>query len=99
MSEITSIWLTPEALEHVQKFKGTTISCALEPFEGGVEFQLKPELHYEEAVQTIHNFPITWYPALILEMLEAAWKKKVFRKGGASSMVTKLEQKNGWGPE
>ena len=30
------LWITKESLEHVEKWKGTTISCSLDPFDDSI---------------------------------------------------------------
>lgn len=50
---------------------------------------------YEDLVAYLREQPMTWYPALIVEMVEAAYKKKVFLPGGASTIIAKWEEKNG----
>lgn len=49
---------------------------------------------FEEAVQFIRGLPMSWCPALLAHMVEAAYEKKVFVPGGASSFVHKVEVKD-----
>lgn len=46
---------------------------------------------WEKFVKEIENLPTTWYPALILEMVKAAYGKNVFLPGGASRIVQQME--------
>lgn len=42
---------------------------------------------YESLVEYLKNLPATWYPTLILEMVDAAHSKRVFVKSGAAKLV------------
>lgn len=42
---------------------------------------------YDDLVEGLSDLPITWYPALIKKMVEVAYEKKVFLKGGASLFI------------
>ena len=49
---------------------------------------------YEERAEYLKNLPMTWYPALIITMVEAAYEKKVFVKpDGASKFVAITERR------
>ena len=49
--------------------------------------------NYESLRQELSELPMTWYPDLIRAMIEAAIKKKVFLKGGATRFVRDVEKK------
>lgn len=51
------------------------------------------DLSYEQITQLIRDLPRTWYPALILEMINAAYAKKVFVRGGAEVLVSNHEKR------
>lgn len=57
--------------------------------------KLLEDMDYEQIVQSLRNLPMTWYPALIVEMIEAAHNKKVFKDGGATSLARSVEKKLG----
>jgi hypothetical protein len=48
---------------------------------------------YEELRDELGKLPSTWYPDLIRSMVEAAYTKKVFVKGGASRLISNLEKR------
>lgn len=50
---------------------------------------------YDDLRDSLQKLPMTWYPALIKTMIEAAYHKKVFIKGGASNFVKKIEKEQG----
>lgn len=50
---------------------------------------------YEELDAYLKEMPMTWYPALIKTMIEAAHAKKVFRVGRAHHFVKAIEEKLG----
>ena len=43
----------------------------------------------------LKNLPMTWYPALIVGMVQTAYEKKVFVPGGASRLVKNQETRLG----
>jgi len=51
---------------------------------------------YNDLKEGLKNLPVTWYPALIIEMACAAYKRKVFVPGGASKLIRELEEKHRW---
>lgn len=51
------------------------------------------ESSYDAWVSEIKKLPATWYPALIIEMVEAAYLRGVFIRGGASKMIASVEGK------
>jgi hypothetical protein len=48
---------------------------------------------YEDLCNGLKDLPQTWYPALLITMVEAAYSKRVFVPGGASSLIRKAELK------
>ncbi len=48
---------------------------------------------YNEIVDILKNIPITFYPALLLELIEVSYKRKVWIDGGASKLVKRIENK------
>jgi hypothetical protein len=50
---------------------------------------------YEEIVEMLNTMPMTWYPALMVTLVEAGYKKKVFLPSGASTIIQTLERKLG----
>ena len=52
--------------------------------------------NYNDLKRGLKNLPMTWYPALILEMVRAAYKKNVYIPGGASINIKQFEQKEGF---
>lgn len=56
---------------------------------------------YEDLLAYLKELPATWYPALILEMVDAAYRKRgVFVPDGASRLVAQHEaQKKKQGPD
>lgn len=50
---------------------------------------------WEFAENFVKTLPTTWYPALLLKMVEAAYAKNVFKDGGASILIKNLEKKLG----
>ena len=42
---------------------------------------------YEDLSEGLRNLPMTWYPALILTMVKAAYKKNVFQPNQASTLI------------
>jgi hypothetical protein len=50
---------------------------------------------YNDLKNGLKNLPMTWYPALILEMVKAAYKKNVYLPGGASKNIKQAEQREG----
>jgi hypothetical protein len=50
---------------------------------------------YNELVEFLRTLPMTWYPALLMEMVRAAYKKKVFKPHMASQCVKDIEEKFG----
>jgi hypothetical protein len=53
------------------------------------------ELEYEQIVRLIQRQPQTFYPALLITLIEAAYAKNVFSPGGASMTAAKTEVKLG----
>lgn len=53
------------------------------------------ELEYEQVVRLIQRQPQTFYPALLITLVEAAYAKNVFQPGGASALAAKAELKCG----
>jgi hypothetical protein len=53
------------------------------------------ECTFNEAVEMLSNLPNTWYGPLLRTMVEAAYKKEVFIKGGASYLVSVVETEMG----
>lgn len=51
---------------------------------------------YQDLVKGLKDLPITWYPALIMTMVRAGYKKKVFLPSGASLLIRKQEEKEGF---
>jgi hypothetical protein len=56
----------------------------------GLGFPFCP--NYESLRDELGKLPATWYPDLIRSMVEAAYAKKVFVKGGASRLISNLEK-------
>ena len=54
----------------------------------------KHDMSYEETVEFIKGLPMTWMPALLLELAQAAYDKKCFRPFGASTIIKNMETKN-----
>ena len=50
---------------------------------------------YEDVRDGLSGLPITWYPDLICKMVEYAYKRRVFVKGGASILVSNVEKRIG----
>lgn len=48
--------------------------------------------NYEDLRTELGGLPRTWYPDLIRAMVEAAIKKGVFLKGGATRFVRNVER-------
>lgn len=48
---------------------------------------------YDELNSELQNLPQTWYPALLLVMVEAAISKRVFVRGGVTRFVHSIEDK------
>ncbi len=48
-------------------------------------------MSYEALKEKIQSLPATWYPALIAATVQAALKKKVFLKDGATKLVARVE--------
>jgi hypothetical protein len=55
--------------------------------------KLLEECEYEELRTALGDLPATWYPDLIRAMVEAAYKKQVFKPAGASYFVRNVEQR------
>lgn len=51
--------------------------------------------NYERVLATLGDLPQTWYPAVLIHLVECSYKQRVFRPGGASLLVAKLERKLG----
>jgi hypothetical protein len=49
-------------------------------------------MSYSDLETRLRDLPMTWYPALIKTMVEAAISKGVFLPGGATEFVRKIEQ-------
>ena len=47
---------------------------------------------YEGIVELIHGLPLTWLPALTIEMVEEGYRRPVWRDGGASKMIVGVEK-------
>ena len=48
---------------------------------------------YEDLKRNLQDLPATWYPALIVAMVEAAYSKRVFVDlNGASNLIRQFEQ-------
>jgi hypothetical protein len=56
---------------------------------------LLEQASYEDIVELLNTLPTTWYPALLVTMVEAAYKKPVFQPGGASRIIAKVEARIG----
>lgn len=50
---------------------------------------------YEDLVSFLADLPETWYPDLLIRVVEAAYKKEVFLLGGASRLIQRIEQRIG----
>jgi hypothetical protein len=50
---------------------------------------------YFDLEKELSNLPMTWYPALIIHLVETAYQKNVFVPGGATVLVNNLEKKLG----
>lgn len=48
--------------------------------------------NYEDLRGFLERLPMTWYPDLIRTMVTTAYKKNVFKPGGASYFVANLEK-------
>lgn len=48
---------------------------------------------YNRIKEEIVNLPVTWYPALIVEMVQAAIQKRVFKPGGITEFVKEIEDR------
>ena len=58
--------------------------------------QIDPdEVDYDEIVALLGKLPMTWYPGLLLEMVEQGYAHNVYQPGGASLMVARLEERIG----
>ena len=53
---------------------------------------IEPMGNYEFAKTAIQDLPATFYPGLLLALLEAAKEKKVFKTNGASIAVRQWEE-------
>lgn len=51
------------------------------------------DCEYQALANFLSDLPMTWYPALILTMVEAAYRKNVFKKNGCSKTIKDLEDK------
>ena len=51
-------------------------------------------MNYDDWEKEIETLPTTWYPALIIKMVEEAYRKKVFVTGGASTLIQRVENKS-----
>lgn len=49
-------------------------------------------ISYEDLRKSLGELPVTWYPDLIRAMVQAAIKKGVFLKGGATRFVAQVEK-------
>jgi len=49
------------------------------------------EYEYEELRKFLGTFPAPWYPDLIRAMVQAAYKKNVFKPKGASTFIQGVE--------
>lgn len=50
-------------------------------------------LGYEDLKARIENAPVTWLPALVIVVVQAATRNKVFRPGGLATVVARAEAK------
>jgi len=56
--------------------------------DDGPRFQYRD---YEGLRDGLRNLPMTWYPDLIATMVRAAYRKGVFKEGGASQFIHQRE--------
>lgn len=48
---------------------------------------------YNKVRKILSDFPSTWYPALLIELIEAAHRKNVFHKYGATKIARQTERR------
>ena len=56
---------------------------------------MNKDFTYEDLIEVIKNLPMTFYPAVISEAVQAAYEKKVFLPGGASTIIANVEKRIG----
>ena len=56
---------------------------------------MSKRLDYEELVEQLCNQPQTFYPGLLIALVEASYAKKVWQPGGASQAVRNAEHRLG----
>lgn len=52
-------------------------------------------MEYEKIVKIVKKLPMTWYPAIIIEIIESAIDKGVFKKDKAHIFVKNIEKRHG----
>lgn len=52
------------------------------------------EISYETLQNELERLPLTWYPGLILHLVELSYNKKIFLPGGASRIIHQWESRN-----
>lgn len=50
-------------------------------------------IDYKDLEDGLEKIPVTWYPAIILHIIEVAHKRNVFKPYGASRMIRKFEKR------
>lgn len=60
-----------------------------------IRFKLQEDktTDYEYICNLLENVPITYYPALLIKLVEISYKRGVWQKGGASRTIKKVEEK------
>jgi hypothetical protein len=51
--------------------------------------------NYNDLEEGLKGLPATWYPALIISIVEIAYHKNVFVPGGASHLIQNAEERIG----
>ena len=46
---------------------------------------------YEEIIALFDKVPITYIPAMLIQLTKAGYKRKVFARGGASKIAARVE--------
>ena len=50
---------------------------------------------FEDLQKGLKDLPMTWYPQLLADIVEAAYAKNVYLNGGASRHIANLEKRIG----
>jgi hypothetical protein len=51
------------------------------------------DLSFEDIEMMVRYLPLTWYPALLIAVIEAAYAHNVFLNGGASKVAARVEKR------